>query len=285
MTLEVHRPRTVDEFLAMAGTFLAEREPEHNLLLGLCSQIRSTPDASGEAPRFIVVKEGDRVAGASLRIPPNNEVLSEMEPETVDALVGALAGEALPGVVGPVEAAGRFARAWSGAHGVRPRLDVRERIFQLTRVIPARPTTGRWRLAEPRDRPVAAEWILAFIEEAIPGEPPPPDPLVTADRWIAGTYRQLYVWEDKGRPVSMVGAGGETPHGIRIGPVYTPPEQRNRGYASALTAAVSQDQLDRGRQFCFLFTDLANPTSNHIYQAIGYRPIRDVDMYRFESRS
>ena len=93
--------------------------------------------------------------------------------------------------------------------------------------------------------------------------------------------RTVYLWEDQGAIVSVVGAGGETPNGIRIGPVYTPPEARGNGYASSLTAAASQDQLDRGRRFVFLFTDLANPTSNRIYQAIGYEPVIDVDMYRF----
>ena len=63
--------------------------------------------------------------------------------------------------------------------------------------------------------------------------------------------------------------------------MYTPPPARGRGYASALVAEASQLQLDAGRRFCFLFTDLANPTSNHIYQAIGYEPVRDVDEYRF----
>ena len=74
-------------------------------------------------------------------------------------------------------------------------------------------------------------------------------------------------------PKSVTGVGGETPSGIRIGPVYTPPPDRGQGYASALVAAVSQAQLDAGRRFCFLYTDLANPTSNRIYQAIGYRPV------------
>ena len=69
---------------------------------------------------------------------------------------------------------------------------------------------------------------------------------------------------------------------MRVGPVYTPPELRGRGYATTLTAAVSQDQLDQGRRFVTLFTDLANPTSNRIYQAIGYRPVRDVDVVAFE---
>src|SRR6478735_1448343 len=75
-----------------------------------------------------------------------------------------------------------------------------------------------------------------------------------------------------GATVSMGGYGGSTPNGGRIGPIYTPPELRRRGYASALTAELTQMLLDRGRRFCFLFTDLANPTSNSIYQQIGYRP-------------
>jgi predicted GNAT family acetyltransferase len=122
---------------------------------------------------------------------------------------------------------------------------------------------------------------VAFSTEALPEAAPLPDPIATAERWVARVGRIGYVWEDAGDVVALVGAGGETPHGIRIGPVYTPPELRGRGYASSLTAAASQDQLDRGRQFVFLFTDLANPTSNKIYQAIGYEAVCDVDQYRF----
>ncbi|MGH2521912.1 MAG: GNAT family N-acetyltransferase [Anaerolineales bacterium] len=93
--------------------------------------------------------------------------------------------------------------------------------------------------------------------------------------------RGIYFWEDP-HPVSMAGYGGPTPNGIRVGPVYTPPEQRRKGYASACVAALSQLMLDRGRKYCFLFTDLANPTSNHIYQQIGYEPVCDVDEYKFD---
>ena len=95
-----------------------------------------------------------------------------------------------------------------------------------------------------------------------------------------GTDSGLYLWDD-GRPVSLAGYSGPTPHGIRVGPVYTPPAQRGNGYASACVAALSQLLLDGGRAHCFLFTDLGNPTSNHIYQAIGYWPVCDVDEYRF----
>lgn len=81
----------------------------------------------------------------------------------------------------------------------------------------------------------------------------------------------------------MVGATGPTPNGIRIGPVYTPQDERRKGYGSACTAAVSQKMLDEGRRFCFLYTDIENPTSNKIYQNIGYRPIVDCDLYVFNA--
>lgn len=86
------------------------------------------------------------------------------------------------------------------------------------------------------------------------------------------------------RDIVAVWLGAFALEALRVAPVYTPPELRGRGYASACVAAVTQAQFDRGRRFCFLFTDLANPTPNEIYQAIGYEPVCDVDEYRFEAR-
>ncbi len=93
--------------------------------------------------------------------------------------------------------------------------------------------------------------------------------------------RTMRLWIDDGVPVSMTGFGAATPNGQRVGPVYTPPDRRGRGYASNLVAQGSQAALDAGRRFLFLFTDLANPTSNKIYQAIGYEPVTDIDRYSF----
>ena len=285
MALRVHRPDDVDAFLARAGRFLEAREVEHALMLGICSQVRQFAELfASDPPRFAVVTDAaDRVVAATLRTPPNNQVLSEADDQSAaDALADALAGEEIPGVTGPKEVVARFARRWSAVTGQRAELEVAERVFRLDEVVPPRrPASGSWRLGQPRDREIVARWIVDFAAEAVPGQPPILDPLAAADRWIAGVYRTIYLWEDGGEVVSMVGAGGETANGIRIGPVYTPPDRRGRGYATSLTAAATQDQLDRGRRFVTLFTDLANPTSNHIYESIGYRPVRDVDMLRF----
>jgi uncharacterized protein len=283
MPLSLRRLDDVQAFLEVAGSFLAEREAEHNLIFGICSWLRAHPELVEHQPTFLVVTDADdRVVMASLRTPPHNQVLSMVDDlEAVDLMVDALATDELPGVVGPKEAAARFAERWAAHSGGPVRGQVEERIFRLERVIPPRSTPGSWRLIEPRDRALLARWIVAFSAEAVPEDPPVPDPEAVADRWVARVGRLGYVWDDGGEVVSLVGAGGETPNGIRIGPVYTPPERRGRGYASALTAAASQDQLDRGRRFVFLFTDLANPTSNKIYQAIGYEPVCDVDQYVF----
>ena len=120
----------------------------------------------------------------------------------------------------------------------------------------------------------------AFVAEALPSAPPE-DAAHWLERKLSSIDSGLVLWADEGTPVSFAGYGGPTPNGIRVGPVYTPPELRRRGYASALTAALTRTLLDRGRKFCFLFTDLANPTSNSIYQRIGYRPVSDADQWVF----
>lgn len=287
MSLTVRRHASVDAFLAAAGGFLEAREAEDNLLFGIASAIRATPEVFAEdPPQFASVADaGGRVVAATLRTPPHNQVLSSIDDlAAVDALVEALRDEPLPGVLGPSEAAARFAAGWTDATGQRARVQVAERIFRLERLVPPdRPARGAWRIAEPRDRDLVARWLVEFTTEAMPEAPPLEDPAGTADRWIARRGRVAYLWEDEGHVVSLVGAGGQTPHGIRIGPVYTPPPLRGRGYASSLTAAASADQLGQGHHFCFLFTDLANPTSNKIYQAIGYDPVCDVDQYQFDT--
>ncbi len=282
VTLELSRFADAGSFLAVAGAFLEAREAEHNLILGVSSVVRDRPTTFGDRPPyFAAVRSGDRVVAAAIRTPPHNLVLSEIDDSAaIDLLVADRLGDDLPGVLGPVDPVRAFAERWAAIDGRSWRHSLSERIFQLRRVIPAPPVRGELRIAMPDDRDLVARWIRDFIEEAL-GETDMAAVASLTDRWIEGRGRTLYLWQDE-ETVSLCGVGGETPHGIRIGPVYTPRSARGRGYASALVAQASQLQLDTGRQFCFLFTDLANPTSNHIYQTIGYEPVRDVDEYRFE---
>jgi uncharacterized protein len=281
--MELHRYAGVDDFLAAAGDFLVAREAEHNLILGVCSTLRATPEAYTAPPYLATVRAGDRIVAVALQTPPFQLVLSEIDdPVAIPALADDLVDRDLPGAIGPVEHVRAFMEQ-RVARGAPPaRLTTSERIFRLTAVIPPPPVPGRMRVAEASDRALVAAWLRAFMIEALDEEEPEDIDAMT-DRWLARRGRTLQLWED-GEVVSLTGVGSETPNGVRIGPVYTPPEARRRGYASALVATASQERLDAGRRFCFLFTDLANPTSNHIYQTIGYEPVRDVDMWRHERR-
>ncbi len=280
--MEVQRFGTVDQFLAAAGPFLGVREAEHNLIFGICSNIEANPGLYGETPPlFAVVRHGRQVVAAAMRTPPWRLIVSEIDhPTAIQVLAADLERESLPGVSGPSRSAAGFARAWSRRTGAPARLHRRLRVFRLTTVIPPVLAPGQMIEATAADKAIVAAWTRAFHEEALPDDPPQ-DYDEMADRWISGQGRRIVLWVDGGRVVSLTGIGGRTPNGIRIGPVYTPPELRGRGYASNLVAEASQAELDAGRRFVFLFTDASNPTANKIYQDIGYELVGDVEEYLF----
>ncbi len=198
----------------------------------------------------------------------------------LDALAADLADryEDVPGVTGRVEAAEAFAEAWVTRRPAAVTTAMSLRIYQLDQVQPPRSrASGSIRVIEAGDLDLLVEWMTAFERDThIGGET---DVRAAARRRI--DEQSVFIWEDGG-PVSMAASAGPTPNGIRVNLVYTPPGLRGRGYASACVAAVSQHLLDTGRSFCFLYTDLENPTSNRIYQNIGYRPVCDAAALDFE---
>jgi predicted GNAT family acetyltransferase len=284
--MQLHRSDDVQTFLARSGAFLSAREAAHNLIFGICSQLAADPSVSDGQPYLATISEGDAVLGVALRTPPWNLVLSEIDDDGVlNLLVADLTSDAttstLPGVVGPAESSEAFGRRWTARTGRPSHIAVSERIYSLTAVRPPGAVPGHMRTATLADRDLLVRWLIEFEADALEDSPSPVDPATTVDRWMTGGGGRVdYIWED-GEPRSWCGVGGLTPHGIRVGPVFTPREWRGRGYASAIVAQASQTQLDAGRRFCFLYTDLANPTANHIYTEIGYEPVRDVTVVRF----
>lgn len=220
---------------------------------------------------------------AALMTPPYNLVVTQ---PTADGALGLLAamlhdeGVALPGVTGAVPEVQEFVGAWEKVSGARGRRRMAQRIYRLRSVREAPGVNGGMRPATLEDRDLLRSWVSAFSREALGDED---DERIerTLDLRLGQGGGGLFLWED-GRPVSLAGHAGRTPNGVRVGPVYTPPEDRRRGYATALVAALSARLLDDGNRFCFLYTDLANPTSNSIYQVIGYEPICDSAEYVFE---
>jgi predicted GNAT family acetyltransferase len=282
MPVETRRFDSVDAFLDVAGPFLEAREPEHMLTLGILGE-RRAQDSWPRDGVLVAAHVDGRVVATALWTQPWNVVLSEIDDaRAVDALAAAFATDPLGGVHAPAERADSFARAWTSRTGRTYRPTSRQRSYVVEAVTPPRDVPGSLRRAQTEDRDRMVEWMVAFDREAMGSESRRQDMTAFVDGMLTSPARTGYLWEVDGTPVSMCQAVGPTPHGIRVGAVYTPPEHRRQGYASAITAAVSQEQLDHGRRRCFLFTDLANPTSNHIYQAIGYRPIRDVQLIRFD---
>ena len=278
--LRLERPGDPVQFEKIAGAFLAAREAENNLVLGLTSGLKA--GRSWGPTYFGVVRDDERVVGVALRAGLYLIVTAGTSDDALRVLIddAVTATPDAPGIIGPTDLARRATQLWTARTAQKARVTMHERIYALSRVIHARPAPGRMRIARPTDLDVVAEWFHAFGVEAQPhlvGSRQ--DARANADGWIA--RGGLRIWEDAGQRVSMAGASSPTPNGIRVGAVYTPRVMRRRGYASALVAALSQEQLDAGRRFCFLYTDLANPTSNKIYQDIGYEPVSDVDEYRF----
>lgn len=289
--MTVTRHETAVALLDAAGDYLVAREAEHNVPLGILATLRDQPGMYREPAYLATVHDAGRIALVTVRTPPFGPVLSEpgVPEEKVEAAVDALVADlrgvwpGLPTVVGPRSTVLQFVRGWTNATGQPARLAMAERIYRLSRVVAPRPTPGSWRLAGSGDRALLLDWLMAFHEEALPSGSPRAEIDDMVERWVRGDDRRAYLWEAGGRVVSLAGSGPRTPNGRRIGPVYTPPGDRGRGYAGALTAATSQDQLDRGARFCFLLTDLANRVANSVYLRIGYEPVSDVDMYRFDA--
>ena len=277
-----------DEFQRRVEPFLVQREAENNLILGILSGLTRGPGLYAEPPYLALVEDdAGAVGAAALRTPPFNVVLSLIPDESARADALALLAEdlrrkygELPGVTADSASGRVFAEEWRRLTGEPYRVAVAERIYQLDRVIPVSGVPGTLRQATLNDRDLLIAWLDAFQKEAMPGSPETAERLI--DQLFTSSARRMYLWAD-GEPVAMAGTSGQTPNGARVGPVYTPPALRGRGYASACTAALSQLLLDEGRRFCFLYTDLSNPTSNKIYQAIGYRPVCNADMYTFGS--
>lgn len=276
----VHHP-DARAFLDRALPWLMEAEAEHNLVLGI-ARSRADGDPPGTEPAwFATVEEDGQVLGAAFRTPPHMLGLTRMPAGGVP-LVTRMAAEAfpeIPGVVGPEEVVEPCVAMWAASHPVLPRLEMRMGIYVVEAVRPpARAVPGRMRPAETWEVAELIPWMEGFEADTGILSTGAAD---TVQRLVAA--RALYLWEVDDAPVSMAGASGATPNGVRVGYVYTSPEKRGQGYAAALTAALSQFLLDEGRRFCFLYTNLADPVSNGLYRRLGYELVAHATAYRFDA--
>lgn len=268
----------VDVFLGAAREYLESRPVEHNLVLSLAEANRTAPRAS----RWAWVVRGRRVVGALCETPSDHLAsVTPMPGAAVEALVERLSQEVpdLPGVNGEVATVARFAGAWATARSVPAHPEDGQRLYKLGRLRPARDVAGSLRRAAPADVDRIVAWDDAMAAEVELERP------VSEDRVERISARvqdgRFWLWESDGEPVSMAYTTPNLAGAVRIGAVYTPPERRAEGYASAGVAGVSAELLAAGVQSCLLYTQLTNPFSNRLYQRLGYRPVAEILVYRF----
>jgi GNAT superfamily N-acetyltransferase len=214
--------------------------------------------------------------GAVLWSPGFELLLSAVPEESIASLVAGLRarGADLPGCNGEAPTAARFAAAWTAGTPLRGEPGMRTRLYALDGL---RPSTagGAARTATGDDVDLILGWCRDFEAEAHAGH-------LDTDlvrRSITDGLFQL--WYAGGEPVATAGRKPAVAGVARVGPVWTPPEHRRRGYGAAVTAAVTAEALASGAAHVVLFTDLANPVSNSIYQRIGYAPVTDREIVRF----
>jgi len=277
--MQVVRYTDAAAFSRIVTPLLSRAEAENNLPLGICAGLESGPPPS-RPPYLATIESASAPVGVAIMTPPYKLVLSAAPHEALEAVCDDLVAAeiSVPGAVGPMGVAQPFAAMWGRRTGADVGLERRLRIYQLTSVVSPRSVTGQLRPCDAGDLAIVEPWALAFVVETRLDDDVAE--ITETVRRAVGDGR-LYVWDDA-RPLAMAAWTGPTPNGARVTLVYTPPALRGRGYASACVAELSALLLRSGRKHCFLFTDLANPTSNSIYMKLGYRPVCDVHEYRFD---
>ena len=270
--MRIRRHATAADFLRRAEPWLVRDEAQHNLVLGIADNHRREVAQDAPAAYWATVEAGSDVVGCAVCTPPYNVVITEMPADAVPLLIADIrdALESVPGVVGPINDARRLADLWCEDQRRGWSINVRLRIHALTSVhLPDAPAPGSLRKVMSCEIGIAKKWIEAFARETGTRHNSP----ALAERLLESG--KLFFWDHRG-PRAMIGAGRETPNGVCISAVYTPPEHRRNGYASIATAELSRRVLGSGKRFCCLYTDLDYPTSNAIYHRIGYKPVQDA---------
>jgi predicted GNAT family acetyltransferase len=284
--MEVLRPDDAQAFLRLAGPLLERDEARNQLPLGIAGTLMARPDAY-DVVHYWVVRERNEPVAAAVRTEPFNLVLGD---PSSDAALGSLLEAVVtddpevPGIVGNLPFVEPAAERLAAASGRSAERILSQGVYGLTAVRDVARAPGEARAATTEDRAQILAWVRAFADEAIP------DPEEAFERMernlqsrFGGEGGGFWLWDDRGEPVSLSGFSGPTPNGIRIGPVYTPPEHRKHGYATTLVADLSAWLLEQGHRACFLYTDLANPTSNRIYVEIGYERVCDAMEFTFRA--
>jgi len=274
--------QSIQSFLEHAGHLLYQNEAANSLMLGLCEGMLAAVPKN--PPLLIRVVENNKTISAAIQTPPMNLIVTYADASTLKKLAEYLKeiGASFPGVVGPAQEAELFASYWTAQFGKRSQLGMGQKIYKLEKVEFPDKVDGSFRIAKTDELEIVFEWILAFTQESLPASDQRDESYWREFAERAIQKQNAHFWTKNNKPVSLAFASRPTKNGISINCVYTPPDFRKNGYASAVVSHLSQKLLDTGKKFCVLYTDLSNPTSNKIYQNIGYREVSDSKHFVFD---
>lgn len=269
-----HDPR---EFFDLVGPFLQRDEVENALPLGIA---RSFVDTATHDGLMFSVESGPEVVAVAVKSPRRNMVITRAPKPAMIALASYLFAYALPvpGVNGPCETAREFTAAWKALSGAQSIERTALRLFQAKKINDLPAPAGSFRYAALSDHEMVERWLHAFIEEATHD---PHDKLRERVIQMIGAGN-VGLWND-GDGGSMAAVTRRSQRGAHVAWVYTPRSVRGKGYATACVAELCRRELAKGREYCTLYTDLANATSNAIYQRIGFEPVFDAVDVVFEA--
>lgn len=252
-----------------------EKDPFSTNVVAVNVGLRQAGHIAAGNALWVTALEDETVVGIAMETPPYPVFLPRLRRDVARAIADALAasGRRPPGVTGERESVAFFTRRFEQSTGVTSRRSRSMRLYVLGSLHRPAGVPGRARRATSEDAERVFDWFVGFHREAALATPAPVRP--AADQRIA--LGEVHLWEDGGEP-SALACVSEPACGVsRVGPVYTPPERRRRGYGAAITAATTEASLASGARSVMLYTDLANPVSNSIYQAIGYEPFLDSE--------
>jgi hypothetical protein len=277
----------IDEFYDVAFSFLLKHEAENNLPLATLISLKTNKDPYGEEePLLFSMVNNDKLELIAMRTSPHDLLIAYTDNlDAIIILVDELykRGVKLPGVLSFKAAADMFANLWCEKNALKCNLFRRERIYQLEQVSEACLGNRVFSMATKAHQSLVLKWAGEMMKEALIDSTD--SDIQRRKKIFAVEFEQnkssFYILFDNNEPVSIARRAGKTPNGNFVNLVYTPPSLRRRGYATECVAKLSKLLLEEGNKYCFLFTDLSNPTSNSIYQKIGYNPIIDENHYKF----
>jgi GNAT superfamily N-acetyltransferase len=276
--VEVRVHESVDEFRALAEP-LYRRDPVGNTI----ELTVLNANTFGDDALLLTVWNRGLMIGAALQTPPYPLACNGIPTDESQGLAEALAriNPHLSGARGERGRTLAFADAWREATGRGGSIAVEERLYRLGVLTSPTGVLGGHRDADHSDAALLVDWVQHFFIETFSHHRD-----ATAGRRFVehanAAGDRFVLWQIDGAPVSMAMLRAPSAGVSRIGPVFTPQKLRGHGYGSAVTAAASELARRGGADDVVLFADLANPTSNAIYQRLGFEAVADSVRVEFD---